>query len=198
PLDVAGSFLDSGQQPFIGFVNYGDGSGVQNLPLDADHTFTLDHVYTQDGSFVVTVSINDGQNGIGTASLLANVVFAGVNVPGVAVAGTNGTGIATASTTGITATLHTAPGVFAFILVSVVPTDVTMGLLAPGAQTTQQPINVSFDVRAIGVSDADYATVTFSYGGNNPQLRFLDANGHLQTVQGSTDPSKGMTFIVNT
>ena len=197
-LDVAGSFLDPGLEPFVGLVNYGDGTGAQNLPLNADHTFTLDHVYTRDGSFNVTVSINDGQGGIGAASLLANAVFVGVNVPGVSVVGTNGTGSATAQTTGISATLHTDPGVFAFILVSVVPTDVTMGLLAPAAQTTNPTLSASYDVRAIGVNDTAYATVTFSYTGNNPQLQFLDANGVLEPVTGSTDPSKGMTFVINT
>src|SRR5207253_1227528 len=52
-----GSFTDPGAaDTFVGTVDYGDGSGVQPLPLSPSYTFALNHGYATGGSFTVTVT----------------------------------------------------------------------------------------------------------------------------------------------
>jgi lysophospholipase L1-like esterase len=57
---ATGSFFDPGAGPWTATVNYGDGSGVQALALNADKTFSLSHAYADNGSYTVTVVVNDG------------------------------------------------------------------------------------------------------------------------------------------
>ena len=66
-LTQSGSFSEPGTDPWTATVNYGDGSGTINLPLSGK-TFSLSHKYTAPGQFLVTVSVNDHNGGIGTAS----------------------------------------------------------------------------------------------------------------------------------
>ncbi len=197
-IDVPGVVQYPGPITFVGQVLYGDGTAVQSLTINQDGTFTLVHNYAKEGSYEVTVSVADGHGGIGLTSVLANVVLVGIGVPGVSVAGTNGTGTAMAQTNGISATLHTSLGKQSFILVSEVPTDVSTGLLSPSTKASNPTISFSYDVRAIGVDDSDYVTVTFSFSGTNPVLKFVDANGQLETIRASRDPSKGVTFSIDT
>jgi hypothetical protein len=65
-LTGAGSFADPGAKTWTATVDYGDGSGVQPLPLGADRTFTLDHVYPGPGSYTATVVVTDsgGQSAV--------------------------------------------------------------------------------------------------------------------------------------
>ncbi|MDB5349626.1 MAG: cya 2 [Planctomycetota bacterium] len=62
-LSRTGSFADAaGDGPWTGTVDYGDGSGEQNLSASIDQvlrTFALSHVYTQPGLRNVTVTITD-------------------------------------------------------------------------------------------------------------------------------------------
>ncbi len=197
-IDVPGVVQYPGPLTFVGQVLYGDGTAVQSLTINPDGTFTLEHNYTQEGSYDVTVSFADGHGGIGVTSVLANVVLVGIGVPGVSVAGTDGTGTAMAQTNGISAILHKTLGKQAFILITEVPTTVSTGLLSPSARANNPTISVSYDVRAIGVDDSDYVTVTFSFSGTNPELKFVNADGQLETIKGSSDPSKGVTYSVNT
>jgi len=73
----SGSFTDPGTDVWIATVDYGDGSAVQSLALDADNkTFSLSHQYPSDGDFTVavTVSDDDGGSSSGTATVaVANV-----------------------------------------------------------------------------------------------------------------------------
>jgi hypothetical protein len=55
-----GSFADPGAEAWTATVDYGDGSGVQPLPLGADKTFTLSHTYGDNGTYPVTVRVSDG------------------------------------------------------------------------------------------------------------------------------------------
>ena len=45
----AGSFSDPGADTWTVTVDYGDGSPVSPLALNSDKTFTLSHLYAQDG-----------------------------------------------------------------------------------------------------------------------------------------------------
>ena len=49
--------------------NNGDGSGEQLLMLNADKTFTLNHTYTDDGTYTATVKVTDEQGLVGTDTL---------------------------------------------------------------------------------------------------------------------------------
>jgi len=55
-----GSFEDPDvSDSWIGTVDYGDGSGVQSLTLSPDKTFSLDHLYRDDGIYEVIVTVTD-------------------------------------------------------------------------------------------------------------------------------------------
>ncbi|WP_148598180.1 SdrD B-like domain-containing protein [Aquisphaera giovannonii] len=68
PFVRLGSFADPGTDPWTATVDYGDGLGPQPLLLGLDKTFELDHVYRAPGTYTVTVVIDDGEGGVGTAS----------------------------------------------------------------------------------------------------------------------------------
>ncbi len=57
---TTGSFSDSGLDPWVLTVDYGDGTGTNNVGFESDKTFELSHLYTDDGTFTVTVTIDDG------------------------------------------------------------------------------------------------------------------------------------------
>jgi len=61
----SGSFVDGGADTWVATVNYGDGSGVQPLTLNSNKSFNLSHVYSDNGTFQVTVSITDDDSGVG-------------------------------------------------------------------------------------------------------------------------------------
>jgi uncharacterized delta-60 repeat protein len=53
-------FTDPGADVWTGTVNYGDGTGDQPLVVDqVNKTFDLNHVYSIEGTFTVTVSLQD-------------------------------------------------------------------------------------------------------------------------------------------
>jgi PKD repeat protein len=68
-----GSYADVDSVSWTGTVNYGDGSGVQNLSLNPDKTFSLNHLYEDNGSYQVTVTITDNQGAIGTKTATITV-----------------------------------------------------------------------------------------------------------------------------
>ncbi len=64
----SGSFTDPDSTTWAATVDYGDGSGAQLLPLSPEKTFTLNHVYVDNGSYVITVSITDNQGDVGIST----------------------------------------------------------------------------------------------------------------------------------
>jgi hypothetical protein len=70
---AAGSIEDPDPQQWTATVDYGDGSGVQPLPLLQDQTFTLSHVYDDNGTYAVTVTVNDGHGGTDTKTVDATI-----------------------------------------------------------------------------------------------------------------------------
>jgi PKD repeat protein len=64
-----GHFLDPamGLDTFTVTVDYGDGTGVQPVG-DWDGTFWLEHIYAENGTYLVTVTVTDGFGGVGTAT----------------------------------------------------------------------------------------------------------------------------------
>ena len=53
-----GSFTDPDADSWTATVDYGDGSGVENLPLDGKN-FDLSHQYADNGTYEVTVTVDD-------------------------------------------------------------------------------------------------------------------------------------------
>ena len=75
-----GSFNDLDLQSWTATVDYGDGSGVQPLNLSnlqngftPTGQFSLNHMYTDNGVFTVTVSVDDHAGGIGTIAVQVTV-----------------------------------------------------------------------------------------------------------------------------
>jgi hypothetical protein len=67
-LRSPGSFFDPSNDTWTATADYGDGSGVQPLTLNADKTFTLDHTYLETGVFTVTVTVRDDEGVAGTTT----------------------------------------------------------------------------------------------------------------------------------
>jgi hypothetical protein len=83
----SGSFTDPGADTWTATVNYGDGSGVQPLALAPNKTFSLSHVYADNGSYTATVTVIDDDGGVGGDILQITVL----NVPPTVEAGTDQT-----------------------------------------------------------------------------------------------------------
>jgi DNA/RNA endonuclease G (NUC1) len=74
----SGSFTDPGRDTWSATVDYGDGSGSQSLSL-VDKTFALSNTYTRQGTFTVTVTVNDGfANATSIATINVITPFAAV------------------------------------------------------------------------------------------------------------------------
>src|SRR5260370_24406358 len=78
-LSASGSFSDPQGNSWIAQVDYGDGAGLVPLPLQADHTFLLNHTYAREGNFEVSVIVDDNLG----ASALATLNVHARALPGV-------------------------------------------------------------------------------------------------------------------
>jgi PKD repeat protein len=67
-FDQSGVFTAGGGAWTVA-VDYGDGSGEQPLMFNADKTFSLNHRYTDDGTYTVTVKVTDDRGLVGTDTL---------------------------------------------------------------------------------------------------------------------------------
>ena len=70
---AGGSFVDPDTDNWTATVDYGDGSGLQPLALNPDNTFTLNNTYDDNGTFVVTVTVDDGVGGSGNDTVTVTV-----------------------------------------------------------------------------------------------------------------------------
>ncbi|WP_026840924.1 PKD domain-containing protein [Citrifermentans bremense] len=69
---AAGSFTDPGTDSWSATVDYGDGGGVQPLPLSGK-AFSLSHVYPRDGVYDLKVTVSDDDGGVGSATAKVTV-----------------------------------------------------------------------------------------------------------------------------
>ncbi|MBP1620394.1 MAG: hypothetical protein H6Q02_1161 [Acidobacteria bacterium] len=69
----AGSFSDPGADGWTATVDYGDGSTLQPLVLDADRTFALSHMYADNGVYLVTVTVVDDDGAVGGDTVTVTV-----------------------------------------------------------------------------------------------------------------------------
>ena len=72
-VDGSGAFTDPGADSWDATVDYGDGAGPQPLSLNADKTFGLSHVYADNGTYQVVVTVVDDDGGEGSDSLIVTV-----------------------------------------------------------------------------------------------------------------------------
>ncbi|MFV2069352.1 MAG: SdrD B-like domain-containing protein, partial [Pirellulales bacterium] len=73
------TFTDPGEDDWFGTVDFGDGTGAQPLTIDpVNKVITLDHTYTASDTFVVTVTLDDGDGGTDTDSFEVTVILAEV------------------------------------------------------------------------------------------------------------------------
>jgi hypothetical protein len=72
---ASGSFTDTDSTSWTATVDYGDNSGTQSLILSGTN-FSLSHVYQDNGTYTVTISVTDNQGatGTGTATITVNNV----------------------------------------------------------------------------------------------------------------------------
>ncbi|HEX4997947.1 MAG TPA: Ig-like domain-containing protein, partial [Terriglobia bacterium] len=69
-----GSFSDVGTlDVWTATIDYGDGSGAQTLQLNPDHSFSLSHVYADNGVYTATVRVADDDSGVGMATVVVTV-----------------------------------------------------------------------------------------------------------------------------
>lgn len=80
---ATGSFANPGVSAWTASVDYGDGTGVKPLALNADRAFALSHVYADDGAYTVTVRVTSAW-ATGTATAVIAVSNA---APAIAIGG---------------------------------------------------------------------------------------------------------------
>lgn len=69
----SGSFSDPDPDTWNGTIDYGDGSGTQPLSIDGNKAFAISHVYRDNGSYTVAVTVADGGGASGTAVFAVTV-----------------------------------------------------------------------------------------------------------------------------
>jgi Ca2+-binding RTX toxin-like protein len=75
---TTGFFTDPDADTWTATVDFGDGTGIQPLELNADKTFTLSHTYTVAGNFTATVAVTDTEGAVGTDEVAVPVSVAAV------------------------------------------------------------------------------------------------------------------------
>ena len=176
PFSRIGSFFYDGSNAFTGTVEYGDGTGLETLILNADRTFTLSHTYVHEGTYVVRVEVNDSHGTPGRAAFEADVLLPMVKDAAKGYVGPQG-GSATVTASGVTGTLTTAGGRNSAIIVARVPDRVADAQDGNFVVGTGTGIGGAFDVRTINVGPRDYAVVTFTYFNDDddaPTLYYFD------------------------
>jgi hypothetical protein len=147
-LSQAGSFTDPYGTSWAATVDYGDGTGVQPLTLNADHTFTLSHAYTvAAGTYHPVVSVTNNIGGVGTYTAATFTVSAPIQVAGVQV----NDGTAQRSMVNTLVVTFTRP------VASYDPGAFTVAAVGSGAVAPS--VSVSFD------ASGTVATLTFSGSG---------------------------------
>ena len=69
----SGSFTNPGATSWSATVDYGDGTGKQDLALNANNTFQLNHVYADNGDYTITVEVTNNAGGVGSDDVVATV-----------------------------------------------------------------------------------------------------------------------------
>lgn len=170
-----GYVVDPGTDSFVVTVDYGDGTGVQNVSLSGKD-FDLSHVYAVEGSYTVIVRAADDDGGLSQASFFVHVFVAGPVQPARITAQPGQT--ASDQSGNISATLIRSPLSVGdgYLVVAELPPDSGPQGLSIYSTAGFDRI-ATFDVREINLYPFDVAVVTFdvvSPNGQIPELTFLD------------------------
>ena len=210
----AASYTDldhAADENVTGTVNYGDGSGSQSLALLPNGSFTLNHVYADNGVYEVSVSVTDGHGAISSSAIKVTVA----NVPP-SVGPINVAAIPAGPGTNVTlAGVFTDPGVLDTHTGTIrwgdgtgpMPATLggsnTMGTISGLHVTT---INGRFTVR-VTIDDKDGGTGFTTVEGHTPiTVDVTNAFGAVVTFplpdpadpSGSCAPASGSTFPMGT
>jgi hypothetical protein len=184
---MGGSFTDPGSDAWSATVDFGDGTGVQSLPLSADKRFTLRHVYTGEGTFTVVVRVADNDGGVAMFRERVAVLLPGTANVRVVVIGPGQTGHINTSNYDVEFinTSKTTPSVF---LAGLVDRSTIDNL--PDRPTNDPNAKVlAVDFRAMDADAGSKLTIVLHYEptGIPPELKFFDtATGKFQPFHGST------------
>ena len=70
----SGSFTNPGATSWTATVDYGDGTGKQDLALNpTNKTFLLNHVYADNGKYTITVEVTNNAGGVGSDDVEATI-----------------------------------------------------------------------------------------------------------------------------
>ena len=72
PVQIAGTINDPGDDRLLGTIDFGDGV-IAPIIIEPDGSFSTQHIYAQNGTFNVTVSVQDEDAGDQTVTFDAMV-----------------------------------------------------------------------------------------------------------------------------
>ncbi|MFT7623243.1 MAG: hypothetical protein ACI9WU_002422, partial [Myxococcota bacterium] len=72
-VTVAGTFADPGIGPWTATIDFGDGGGIQALEVAEDQSFSLGHIYAQQGEYALTVAVTDNKGLVGVGEAIAGI-----------------------------------------------------------------------------------------------------------------------------
>ena len=198
-----GSFVDPDPNLWSAAVDYGDGTGLQPLVLNADKSFTLSHTYAEDGVYTVVVNVTDDKGEVGSDSLEITVENAAPAVTQFAVAPATFGGATTVTASG----QFTDPGVL----------DAHTATIDWGDGTASEPFTLNPDRTfeashtydrfgvfrvVVSITDEDAAADTASFTVNarvkrqGSEFRVNSSTGNAQTYPAVSMNAAGDSVVV--
>jgi hypothetical protein len=209
PFVGNGSFSDLTTVGLSLTVNYGDGTAanpdIQAVPFNSNGTFSLFHVYAQEGSYFVTVTLRDALDRTAISSFYVNVFVAGPITPGPVVAAPGTTTQATIGNVSVSLTRSSSSRTDGLLVVAQLPTNAVpanlnsplIGIAVGGGKNSE--VISTFDIRAVNLTPEDSATVTFYvYSPDDvpPEIVIVNAKtGAVSEVVGSTKVPNSPTIV---
>ena len=204
PYQGGGFFVDPGDDTWTLTVDYGNGQGPTSLAFDAAQTFNLNALYTEEGTYIVTLTVTDDQGATSASSFFVNVF---VTIPLIATRITAAPGATESGVAGnVAAELfrHGLNNVAGSLVIAEFPpnavqgdTDFLLALFAEVQAAGEQSVGL-FDVRSLNLNGADSVVVeftVFSPNGLPPELFFIDPMTEVRTpVMGSTQIADSLTI----
>lgn len=199
PLGQPISFNDPGDDAWTAIVDFGDSSAPQTFPVGPNRAFTLNHVYTAEGTFRVTIRLRDDDGGSSAPLLERAVIFlpgtTGVQLA-IVPAGASGTLVVG----GATVTLNNLGGATpAFLLLGIIDPKALDDLNGSPTKDPSQLVS-AYDIRVLDAGPASTLTAAIQYPngqpGVDPAVQYFDtAANQFVAVEGS--PTIPNSFVVN-
>ncbi len=198
PLGQVIPFSAPGEDTYTAVANFGDGTGEQPVPVSG-HNLDLNHVYTAEGTYPVTVTVSDDDGGSATLTETAAIFRPGTTGVKVVVVPVNQS--ETISIPGAIVTLDNLGGTTpAVLLVGLVnPADLAKLSGSPSANSAD--LVAAYEIRVLTPGPDSILTAQLTYPNGqpaaNPTVQYYDlATGTFASVKGSTTIPN--SFSVNT